>query len=67
MDLLLQVTEKTFQEMYINVGMANCEERPKHEQDGIRFTRVHDFFKKLMKTMDYSSYFFQNMDENHEL
>ena len=30
-----QVTEKTFQEMYINVGMANCEKRPKQEWDDI--------------------------------
>ena len=32
-----QVTEKT---LYINVGMANCEKRPKQEQDGIRFTHI---------------------------
>ena len=35
-----QVTEKTFQEMYINVGMANCEKRPKQERDDIRFTHI---------------------------
>ena len=35
-----QVTEKTFQEMYINVGMANCEKRPKQERDNIRFTHI---------------------------
>ena len=35
-----QVTEKTFQEMYINVGMANCEKRPKQERDDIRFTHT---------------------------
>ena len=29
----------TFQEMYINVGMANCEKRPKQERDDLRFTR----------------------------
>ena len=31
---------KTFQEMYINVGMANCEKRPKQERDDIRFTHT---------------------------
>ena len=31
---------KTFQEMYINVGMANHEKRPKQEQDDIRFTHI---------------------------
>ena len=36
----MKVTEKTFQEMYINVGMANCEKRPKQERDDIRFTAV---------------------------
>ena len=36
----LKVTEKTFQEMYINVGMANCEKRPKQERDDIRFTHI---------------------------
>ena len=35
-----KVTEKTFQEMYINVGMANCEKRPKQERDDIRFTHI---------------------------
>ena len=35
-----EVTEKTFQEMYINVGMANCEKRPKQERDDIRFTHI---------------------------
>ena len=35
-----QVTEKTFQEMYINVGMANCEKWPKQERDDIRFTHI---------------------------
>ena len=35
-----KVTEKTFQEMYINVGMANCEKRPKKEWDDIRFTHI---------------------------
>ena len=35
-----QVTEKTFQEMYINVGMANCEKQPKQERDDIRFTHT---------------------------
>ena len=35
-----QVTEKTFQEMYINVGMENCEKRPKQERDDIRFTHI---------------------------
>ena len=35
-----KVTEKTFQEMYINVGMANCEKRPKPERDDIRFTHI---------------------------
>ena len=35
-----QVTEKTFQEMYTNVGMANCEKRPKQERDDIRFTHI---------------------------
>ena len=35
-----QVTEKTFQEMYINVGMANCEKRPKQERDDIRFIHI---------------------------
>ena len=38
--LKLQVTEKTFQEMYINEGMANCEKRPKQERDDIRFTHI---------------------------
>ena len=38
--LSMQVTEKTFQEMYINVGMANCEKRPKQERDDIRFTHI---------------------------
>ena len=38
--LHIQVTEKTFQEMYINVGMANCEKRPKQERDDIRFTHI---------------------------
>ena len=36
----MKVTEKTFQEMYINVGMANCEKRPKQERDDIRFTHI---------------------------
>ena len=36
----VQVTEKTFQEMYVNVGMANCEKRPKQERDDIRFTHI---------------------------
>ena len=35
-----QVIEKTFQEMYINVGMANREKRPKQERDDIRFTHI---------------------------
>ena len=35
-----QVTEKTFQEMYINVGMANREKQPKQERDDIRFTHI---------------------------
>ena len=35
-----KVTEKTFQEMYINVGMANCEKQPKQERDDIRFTHI---------------------------
>ena len=35
-----QVTEKTFQEMYIDVGMANCEKRPKQERDDIRFKHI---------------------------
>ena len=35
-----QVTEKTFQEMYINVGMANREKRPKQERDDIHFTHI---------------------------
>ena len=26
--------------MYINVGMANCEKRPKQERDDIRFTHI---------------------------
>ena len=39
-DKYIQVTEKTFQEMYINVGMANCEKRPKQERDDIRFTHI---------------------------
>ena len=38
--MYVQVTEKTFQEMYINVGMANCEKRPKQERDDIRFTHI---------------------------
>ena len=38
--LMFKVTEKTFQEMYINVGMANCEKRPKQEQDDIRLSTV---------------------------
>ena len=38
--LMIKVTEKTFQEMYINVGMANCEKRPKQERDDIRFTHI---------------------------
>ena len=37
---MAETTEKTFQEMYINVGMANCEKRPKQEQDDIRFTHI---------------------------
>ena len=36
----IKVTEKTFQEMYINVGMANCEKRLKQERDDIRFTHI---------------------------
>ena len=38
--IVLQVTEKTFQEMYINVGMANREKRPRQERDDIRFTHI---------------------------
>ena len=35
--IVIKVTEKTFQEMYINVRMANCEKRPKEERDDIHF------------------------------
>ena len=35
-----KVTEKTFQEIYIKVGMANCEKWPKQERDDIRFTHI---------------------------
>ena len=37
---MAETTEKTFQEMYINVGMANCEKWPKQERDDIRFTHI---------------------------
>ena len=33
-------SQKTFHKMYVNVGMANREKRPKQERDDIRFTHI---------------------------
>ena len=38
--IILTSRMKTFQEMYINVGMANREKRPNQEQDDIRLTHI---------------------------
>ena len=39
--------------MYINVGMTNCEKRPKQERDDIRFTHI---------AIPTSFYIFHNME-----
>ena len=38
--MIIKSHRKTFQEMYVNVGMANREKRPKQEREDIRFTHT---------------------------